>query len=90
MTNQEIFAEINDNVNEESDGEEEDPNGFEPIKKLGIEDARQALQVLEDFSIFSKFGKSMLKILKELNRSASKEQLSHKKQSVSTSFFSKQ
>ena len=79
MTNQEILAEINDNVNEESDGEEEDPNGFEPIKKPGIEDAREALQVLEDFSIFSKFGESLLKILKELNRSVNREQLSHKK-----------
>ena len=35
---------------------------------------------------FSKFGESILKSLKELNR----EELSHKKQSVITSFFSKQ
>ena len=87
LTNQEILAEINDNVNEESDGEEEDPNGFEPINKPGIEDAREALQVLEDFSLFSKFGESMLKSLKELNRSLDREELSHKKQSVITSFF---
>ena len=87
MTNQEILAEINDDVNEESDGEEEDPNDFEPINKPGIEDAREALQVLEDFSLFSKFGESMLKSLKELNRSLDREELSHKKQSVITSFF---
>ena len=87
MTNQEIIAEINDDVNEESDGEEEDPNDFEPINKPGIEDAREALQVLEDFSLFSKFGESMLKSLKELNRSLDREELSHKKQSVITSFF---
>ena len=61
LTNQEILAEINDDVNEESDGEEEDPNDFEPINKPGIEDAREALQVLEDFSIFSKFWESVLK-----------------------------
>ena len=89
LTNQEILAEINDHVNEESDGEE-DPNDFEPINKPGIEDAREALQVLEDFSLFSKFGESMLKSLKELNRSLDREELSHKKQSVITSFFSKQ
>ena len=35
LTNQEILAEINDDVNEESDGEEEDPNEFEPINKPG-------------------------------------------------------
>ena len=60
LTNQEIIAEINDDVNEESDGEEEDPSDFEPINKSRIEDAREALQVLEDFSLFSKFGESML------------------------------
>ena len=78
LTNQEILAEINDDVNKESDGEEEDPNDFEPINKPGIEDAREALQVLEDFSLFSKFGESMLKSLKELNRSLDRDELSHK------------
>ena len=68
LTNQEIVAEINDDVNKESDGEEEDPNDFEPINKPGIEDAREALQVVGDFSLFSKFGESMLKSLKELSR----------------------
>ena len=64
LTNQEILAEINDDVNEKSDGKEEDPNDFEPINKPGLEDAREALQALEDFSLFSKFGESMLKSLK--------------------------
>ena len=73
LANEEILAEINDDVNEESDGEEEDPNGFESIKKPGIEDAREALQVLQDFSLFSKFGESMFKSLKELNRSLDRE-----------------
>ena len=90
LTNQEILAEINGDVNEKSDGEEEDPNDIEPIKKPGMEDAREALQVLEDFSLSSKFGESMLKLLKELNRSLDREELSHKKQRVITSFFSKQ
>ena len=76
MTNQEILAEINNDVNEESDGEEEDPNDFGPISKPGIEDTREALQVLEDFSLFSK---PLLKSLKELNRSIDREELSHKK-----------
>ena len=51
LTNQENLAEINADVSEESDGAEEDPNDIEPIKKPGIEDARKALQVLEDFSL---------------------------------------
>ena len=87
LTNQEILAEINYDVNEESDGEEEDLNDFEPINKPGIEDARVAFQVLEDFSLFSKFWESMLKSLKELNRSLDRQELSHKKQSAITSIF---
>ena len=90
LTNQETFAEINYDVNEESDGEEDDPNDFEPINKPEIEDAREVLQVLEGFSLFSKFGESMLKSLKELNRSLDREELSSKKQSVITSFFFKE
>ena len=91
IQSQEILAEITDDVNKEPD-REEDPNDFEPINKSGIEDAREALQVLEDFRLFSKFGEAMLKSLKQLNRSLDREELFHKKQSVITSvfFFSKQ
>ena len=88
MNNQEIFAEITDNVNEEHDGEE-DPNDFEPINTPGIEDARETLQVLQDFHLFSKFGEPMLKSLKQVNRSLDREEPSHKKQSVITIFFFK-
>ena len=42
---------------------------------------------LEDFG---EFRKSMSKLLKELNRSLDRVELSYKKQSVITSFFSKQ
>ena len=79
LTNQEIPAEINDDVNRESDGEEEDPNDFGPINKPGIKYASEALQVLEDFSLFSKFWKLMSKSLKELNHSLDIQKLSHKK-----------
>ena len=92
LTNQENLAEINGDVNEESDDdeqEEENPNDFEPINKPTIEDAREALKFLEDFSLFSTFGESMLNSLKHLNISLDKEELSEKKQSVITSFFSK-
>ena len=66
-------------INEESHSEEEDANDFEPINKPGKEDAREALQVLEDFSLFSKFGESMLKLLNELNCSLDREEISHHK-----------
>ena len=44
------------------------------------------MQVLEDFSLFSKFGESMLKSLKELHRGLDREELSHKKQITSVFF----
>ena len=81
-----LFICIDDDVNEESHGEEEDPNDPEPINKQGIEDQERLCKFLMILVFFSKFGGSMLKSLKELNR----EELSHKKQSVITSFFSKQ
>ena len=86
LTNQEILAEIND-VNKESDDEEDDPNDFEPINKPRMKDAREALKVLENFSLFSTFGETMLRSLKHLNIILDKEDLSQKKQSVITSFF---
>ena len=89
LTNQEILAEINGDLNEESDDEEENPNDFEPMNKPRKEDARETLKVLEDFSLFSTFGESMLNSLKHLNFSLDKEELSQKKQSVITRFFSK-
>ena len=36
MTSQEILAEINDDINKESDSEEKDRNDFEPINKRGM------------------------------------------------------
>ena len=85
-----MFICINDDVNEESDGEEQDPNDFEPINKPRIENEREALQVLKDFSLFSKFGESILKLLKESNRSLDKEELSIKNKVLLLGFFSKQ
>ena len=56
---------------------------------MEIEDARETLQVLEDSRLFSEFVESMLKSLKQLNRSLDREELSHKKQSVITRVFFK-
>ena len=44
------------------------------------EDAREILQVFEDFSFFSTFRESMLKSLKKIYRSLDREEMSHKKQ----------
>ena len=54
----------------------------EPITKLGIEEARKAIQILEDFSLFSQFGEAMLKSLKEIDCNIDKDELCNKKQTV--------
>ena len=59
--------------------------------KEGLEQQELNLRSMKyDFSLFSKFGESMLMSLKKLNRSLDREKLSHKNQSAITSFFSKQ
>ena len=73
LTNQEILAEINGDVNEESDDEEENPNDFEPINKPRIEDAREALKALEGFSLLYTFGESMLVWIKRNYHRKNKE-----------------
>ena len=50
-----------------SDDEESDNAEGEPIIKPGIEEMQKAIEILEDFSLYSKFGKAMMKSLKELN-----------------------
>ena len=80
MTNQEILAEINGDVNQESDCEEEDRNDFNQLTNREWEDAREILQIFEDFSLSSTFGESMLKSLKKINRSLDRGELSQKKQ----------
>ena len=41
-----LFICVNDDINEESDGEEEDPNDSEPINKPGIEDQERLCKFL--------------------------------------------
>ena len=41
-----LFICINDDINEEFDGEEEDPNDSEPINKPGIEDQERLCKFL--------------------------------------------
>ena len=59
-----LLNEINDDVNEESDGEEEDTHDFEPTNKPGMEDAREALQVLKDFLKIWGIDVKVIKIIK--------------------------
>ena len=53
----------------------------------GIEEARNAIQTLTNFSLFSKFGEATMKSLKEMNYNVEKEDLSFKKQVLISDFF---
>ena len=60
-----------------------------PITKSGIEEARKAIQTLENISLFLKFREATMKSLKEINYNVEKEDLSIKKQALTSNFFPK-
>ena len=51
---------------------------------------QKATGILENFSLYSKFGEAMMRSLKELNFSVQKEYVFNKKQTLSLDFFLKQ
>ena len=53
------------------------------------EEVLKAISVLEDFSLFSSFGKAMMKSLKDLNHNVEKDVLCTRKQTFISDFFSK-
>ena len=87
LTNAEIIAEVNEIQEDNSDGEESDNVEGETITKPKIEEARKAIKILEDFSLFSKFGEVMMKSLKELNCYVEKDDQRNKKQALISDFF---
>ena len=53
LTNAEIIAEVTETQKDNSDDEESDNAEGEPIIKLGIEEIQKAIEILEDFSLYS-------------------------------------
>ena len=90
LTNAEIIAEVTGTQEDNSDDEESDNVEGEPIIKPGIEEVQKAIGILEDFSLYSKFGEAMMRSLKELNFNVEKEYVFNKKQALISDFFLKQ
>ena len=90
LTNAEIIAEVTGTQEDNSDDEESDNVEGEPIIKSGIEEMQKAIGILEDFSLYSKFGEVMMRSLKELNFNVEKEYVFNKKQTLISDFFLKQ
>ena len=80
LTNAEIIAEVTKTQEDNSEDEEGDNVEGEPIIKPGIEETQKAIRILEDFSLWSKFGEAMMRSLKELNFNVENEHVFNKKQ----------
>ena len=90
LTNAEIIADVTRTQEDNSDDEESDNVEGEPIIKPEIEEVQKAIGILEDFSLYSKFGEAMMWSLKELNFNVEKEYVFNKKQTLISDFFLKQ
>ena len=66
LSDREILAEIIGRQEEDSDEDEEDYDYGESIVKPGIEQAREVIRIIEEFSLLSQFGEAMLRSLKFL------------------------
>ena len=70
---------------------ENDDNKDEDITtKPRAEEVLKAIEVLEDFCLFSNFGVAMMKSLKNLDNIVQREHLLTKKQTVISDFFSRE
>ena len=90
LTNAEIIAELTGTQEDNSADEESDNVDGEPFIKSGIEEMQKATGILEDFSLYSKFGEPMMRSLKELNFNVEKEYVFNKKQTLISNFIIKQ
>ena len=78
LTNAEIITEVTETQEGNPDEEENDNVEGEPIIKPGIEEVEKAIGILEDFSLYSKSGETMMRSLKELNFNVEKEYVFNK------------
>ena len=79
LTNAGTIAEVTGAQEDNSDGEENDHAEGEPIIKPGIKEVQKATGILEDFKLYSKFGKAMMRSFKELNFNVEIEYIFNKK-----------
>ena len=89
LTNAEIFAEVTRAQEGNFDKEERYNEEGEPIIKPRIEKVQKAIRILEDFSLYSKFGEAMMRSPKEFDSNVEKEYVLNKKQTLISDFFLK-
>ena len=79
LTNAEILADVTRTQEGNSGKEERYNEEGEPIIKPGIEEVQKAIRILEDFSLYSKFGEAMTRSPKEFDSNVEKEYILNKK-----------
>ena len=88
LTTADIIADITGAEEEESEVDDEDDKDEDKLTRPTADQVRSAITVLEDLSLFSKFGEDMIVHLKYLNHNINKDRDFNCKQKVITDFFS--
>lgn len=86
LTEQEILAQV---ISQDDDDQENEMFDEERLVKPGIIEVRNAIEILEKFSLFSRFGEQMMRPLNMLDRFVDKEEQHCKKQTTIHDFFAK-
>ena len=86
-SDEDIIAEISghDAVDAEEESDEEEVSDY--VTKPSFNDAMDAITLLENYSLFTKFGADLMKALEDINRVVDIDSQSNKRQSIITDFF---
>ena len=87
LTTADIIADITGAEDEELDDEDEDDKDEDKVTRPTADQVQSAITVLEDLSLFSKFGEDMIVSLKNLNHNINKDHDFVCKQKLITDFF---
>ena len=86
-SDEDIIAEISghDAVDAEEESDEEEVSDY--VTKPSFNDAMDAITLIENYSLFTKFGADLMKALEDINRVVDIDSQSNKRQSIITDFF---
>ena len=88
LNDQDILAEVVGCVAELDD--DEDESSDEPVAKPHISEVHKAIEMLEKFTLFSRFGEDLMSSLKVVNRVIHAEEQFSKKPSTINAYFRKE
>lgn len=92
ISDKDIIAEVSGSVDYKDSSEDDDFDNEEPtelLKKPDFKDAMNAISILEDYSIFTKFGVDLRKALNDASRVLELDHNVNKRQSKIEDFFEK-